>query len=180
MFSVLTLLEIITTAIWLMLPAYIPNICAALVGRGIAIDFGKMFRDGRRILGDGKTYRGFILGVLSGIVVGLVQNFTVPYIGYPDFTTSVLICLPLGAMTGDVVKSFFKRRFGLKQGVPLRLVDQLDLVLGAWALTYAFSREWFITNFTLQVMIVVLVITPILHKTVNVIGYKLGKKDVPW
>jgi len=170
----------ITTAIWLMLPAYVPNTCAALVGGGTAIDFGKMFRDGRRILGDGKTYRGFVLGVLSGIIIGMAQNFVAPDVGYPDFAASALICLPLGAMIGDLVKSFLKRRVGFEQGAPLPLVDQLDLVLGAWALTYAFSHEWFVTNFTLWVMVAVLIITPVLHKIVNIIGYKLGKKDVPW
>ncbi|MDI6888132.1 MAG: CDP-2,3-bis-(O-geranylgeranyl)-sn-glycerol synthase [Methanocellales archaeon] len=176
----LTLLEIITTAIWLMLPAYVPNTCAALVGGGTAIDFGKTFRDGRRILGDGKTYRGFVLGVLTGVVVGIGQNLVAPDIEYPVFATSALIFLPLGAMIGDLVKSFLKRRAGFEQGAPLPLIDQLDLVLGAWAFTYVFSHEWFVTNFTLWVMILVIIITPVLHIIVNIIGYKLGKKDVPW
>jgi len=174
------LIEIITTAIWLMMPAYVPNTCAALVGGDTAIDFGKTFRDGKRILGDGKTYRGFVLGVLSGIIIGMAQNFVAPDIGCPIFATSALICLPLGAMIGDLVKSFLKRRVGFKQGAPLPLIDQLDLVLGAWALTYVFSHEWFVTNFTLWVIVIVLIITPVLHKIVNIIGYKLGKKDVPW
>jgi len=124
------LFEIIMTAIWLMLPAYVPNTCAALVGG--------------------------------------------------DTPISALICLPSGAMTGDLVKSFLKRRVGFKQGAPLPLVDQLDLVVGAWVFTYVFSHGWFVANFTLWVMLVILIITPVLHITVNIIGYKLGKKDVPW
>jgi len=174
------LFEIIMTAIWLMLPAYVPNTCAALVGGDTPIDFGKTFRDGRQILGDGKTYRGLIFGIISGVVVGMGQNVVVPNVGYPVFTTSALICLPSGAMTGDLVKSFLKRRVGFKQGAPLPLVDQLDLVVGAWVFTYVFSHGWFVANFTLWVMLVILIITPVLHITVNIIGYKLGKKDVPW
>jgi len=30
------------------------------------------------------------------------------------------------------------------------------------------------------VWIVILVLTPLLHRTVNIIGYKLGLKKVPW
>lgn len=31
--------------------------------------------DGRRILGDGKTYGGFFTGVLFGLLVGIVQTW---------------------------------------------------------------------------------------------------------
>jgi CDP-2,3-bis-(O-geranylgeranyl)-sn-glycerol synthase len=65
-------------AFWLMLPAYIPNNCAALFGGGTPLDGGRIFSDGRRTLGDGKTYRGTIAGTVCGILVGLLQNQIAP------------------------------------------------------------------------------------------------------
>ena len=56
-----------------MLPAYVPNSAAAALGGGIPIDGYRTWRDGRRIFGDGKTVRGFIGGVASGCIVGIVQ-----------------------------------------------------------------------------------------------------------
>ncbi len=43
------------SALWIMLPAYLPNPVAALCGGGTPIDNGKNYSDGKRIFGDGKT-----------------------------------------------------------------------------------------------------------------------------
>ena len=56
-----------------MVPAYVPNPVAALCGGGTPIDFDRNHSDGRRLLGDGKTYRGLACGVLAGITVGALQ-----------------------------------------------------------------------------------------------------------
>ena len=42
-------------ALWIMLPAYVPNPVAALLGGGTPIDLRKNYSDGNRIFGDGKT-----------------------------------------------------------------------------------------------------------------------------
>ena len=55
-------LVLIGSAIWVMLPAYLPNNIAALTGGGMPVDLGKNWSDGKRILGDGKTIRGFAGG----------------------------------------------------------------------------------------------------------------------
>ena len=64
------LYEIIIQALWLIIPAYIANASAVLVGGGTPIDFGKNWKDGRRILGDGKTWNGLIVGAFFGITSG--------------------------------------------------------------------------------------------------------------
>jgi len=166
-----------------MLPAYIPNPSAALFGGGRPIDFGRRLNDGYRIFGDGKTYRGLIIGTLCGILIGLIQNILSPYIGLPQFPISALFCLSFGALLGDLIKSFFKRRLGLERGAPLPLIDQLDFVFGSWLLSFIFVREWFLNSFLYKygnIMIVVLIITPLLHLSVNYIGYRLGVKKEPW
>lgn len=185
------MIDLIVLSIWLMLPAYLANPFAALLGGGTPIDMGKNFSDNKRILGDGKTYRGFVLGSVCGATVGFIQILIAPYIapylsGYIDpqlfMHTSylALLTMPVGGLLGDMTKSFFKRRMGFERGAMMPLVDQLDFVIGAWALTYIADPAWITGNFTWQIMITILVITPLLHLATNFIGFKIGKKDVPW
>jgi CDP-2,3-bis-(O-geranylgeranyl)-sn-glycerol synthase len=175
----------IITAIWLMLPAYLPNNFAVLFGGGTPIDFGQTFQDGRRTLGDGKTYRGTIAGTACGILVGLLLNLIAPSVGLPTFGVGlgqipVLVGLSFGAMLGDIVAAFFKRRLGLKRGAKLFIIDQLDFVIGSWVLTMILAPQWFWQNFTPEIMITVLIVTPILHRITNIIGYRIGAKREPW
>ena len=173
--------DTILVAIWLMLPAYLPNPFAATFGRGVTIDFGRNFIDGKRIFGDGKTYIGLFAGTAAGITIGVVQMTIGPDLPFfPVFTLKSILCLPIGSVLGDLGMSFLKRRIGLARGAPFPVADQLDFVAGAWLLTYLFEREWFISNFTTWIVVTVLIITPVLHRITNIIGYKLGKKDVPW
>ncbi len=164
-----------------MLPAYIANPTAVVFGGGKAIDFGKNWRDGRRILGDGKTFRGLVGGTACGIVIGLIQRqvasgneiFVIP-------SMTAIITLSFGALLGDMVKSFFKRRAGFERGAELPVIDQLDFVAGAWVLTYVFDPQWFLDNFTFWIIITVLVLTPVLHRLTNIIGYYIKVKKEPW
>jgi len=173
------MLELIAVAFWLMLPAYLSNPMAVLTGGGTPVDFGRSWR-GKRILGDGKTWRGLLGGTACGIVLALVLNLVAPAIGAPTFSAAAVVCLPLGAMLGDMLESVIKRRVGLKRGAPLPVADQLDFLVGAWLLIAVFDWGWFSSSFTPWVAVAALVLTPVLHVGVNYIGYKLGKKDVPW
>jgi CDP-2,3-bis-(O-geranylgeranyl)-sn-glycerol synthase len=177
------MLSLVIDALWLMLPAYVPNSSAVLFAGKTPVDFGHNFFDGRRIFGPGKTLRGLIGGTLSGIAVGLflqlIKEST--QLGVPSFEPiSVIVTLSLGAMLGDLTMSFLKRRLGLDRGSPLPVADQLDFVVGAWVLTYIFFSDWFVQNFTLPVIVVLLILSPLLHVAVNFVGYKLGKKKEPW
>jgi CDP-2,3-bis-(O-geranylgeranyl)-sn-glycerol synthase len=181
--SVDSFLIALLSALWIMLPAYIPNSAAALLGGGIPIDGGRMHRDGRRLLGDGKTWRGFILGISTGIVIGLLQIWIRQAAGWevlPVLTVLAVILLATGALLGDLVKSYFKRRRGMERGASWPVADQYDLVAGAFALVLIFDYPWFISTITLPILVIILIITPILHKTVNVIGYLIRVKEVPW
>ena len=63
----------IATALWAMGPAYVPNNAAVLAGGGDPIAGGRAWR-GRRLLGDGKTWRGSAAGTLAGVALALVLN----------------------------------------------------------------------------------------------------------
>jgi len=70
--------ETVVVAIWVMLPAYIPNNVAVLAGGGRPIDAGRTLGDGKRMLGDGKTWRGTAFGTVAGVALALVLNAITP------------------------------------------------------------------------------------------------------
>jgi CDP-2,3-bis-(O-geranylgeranyl)-sn-glycerol synthase len=171
------------SALWIMLPAYIPNPVAALCGGGVPVDFCKNFRDGRRILGDGKTFRGLFLGISAGILVGALQiylaaSFPLPML--PAHTFTSVSVLAAGALLGDICKSFFKRRLGWERGDRWPVADQYDLVAGSFFLMLIIDPSWIFGNVTIFIFLIILIITPVLHRAVNIIGFYTGVKDVPW
>jgi len=166
-----------------MLPAYLPNPVAALLGGGTPIDGGRNFSDGRRLFGDGKTFRGLFFGVLAGIGIGLVQIWVYNISGFtslPQHTPLSIFLLALGALLGDLAKSFFKRRLGKDRGAKWPVADQYDLVIGAFVLLLIFDYGWVATNITLPVIVIILILTPVLHRATNIIGYLIKVKEVPW
>jgi CDP-2,3-bis-(O-geranylgeranyl)-sn-glycerol synthase len=170
-------------ALWIMLPAYVPNPVAALLGGGTPIDFGKNYSDGRRIFGDGKTWRGLACGILAGIITGLILMGAagrIPAAVIPQHTLLSVILLSTGALLGDLVKSFFKRRFNRERGSPWPVADQYDLVAGSFLLLLIGDPAWLLATVTIPVLVVILIITPILHRATNIIGYVFRIKEVPW
>jgi CDP-2,3-bis-(O-geranylgeranyl)-sn-glycerol synthase len=136
-----------------------------------------------RILGDGKTYRGFVSGVLGGILVGFVQIWiqgAVDVTFLPAHTPLSVTLLAVGALLGDLAKSFFKRRLKKQSGEKWPIADQYDLVAGSFLLLALFDPDWLFSAVTLPVLFWILVLTPLLHKIANVVGYYAGVKDVPW
>lgn len=176
-------LTALISALWIMIPAYLPNSAAALFGGGKAIDLGRNWNDGRRILGDGKTWRGFFGGVLSGIITGIIliwaRNFW-GLIWLPEQTLLSVTLLAAGALLGDLIKSFFKRRLDRNRGDEWLIADQYDLVAGAFLLLVIFDWGWVIANITPLILLWILIITPLLHRAVNIIGFIMGVKEVPW
>lgn len=184
-------IEIVLMGIWLTIPAYVANPSAVLFGGGAPMDFGKKLKDGERILGDGKTWRGFFGGAFLGFLIGMIQVaasslFDDEHFGfgrYPDFLVVITI-LAFGALFGDLIGSFVKRRFKIKRGQKAPGLDQYDFLMGAWVLVLIFKSQWFLEHFIywpyILAIITVIILTPFLHRGVNILGYKIGKKDVPW
>jgi len=177
--------SVVVTALWAMLPAYVPNNAAVLAGGGRPIDGGRTM-GGRRLLGDGKTWRGTAAGTLAGVALALALNAVhgdaADLLGtaIPEFSLAAALGLALGAMCGDIGASFLKRRTGRERGAPFPVLDQLDFVVGALALATLLAPGWVFDVFTLPVVAVVVVVTPLLHVVTNGIAYALGFKDEPW
>ncbi|MFC6837101.1 CDP-2,3-bis-(O-geranylgeranyl)-sn-glycerol synthase [Halomarina ordinaria] len=179
------MLEAVARAVWAMLPAYVPNNAAVLFGGGRPIDGGREW-GGRRLLGDGKTWRGTLAGTLVGTALSVLLNRLAPAAeartdwSLPRFSLRSGVALAFGAMAGDIAGSFFKRRTGLARGEMALGLDQLDFVAGALALARACSPRWFARTFTRPTVAVVLLLTPLLHVLTNAIAYGLGLKDEPY
>jgi CDP-2,3-bis-(O-geranylgeranyl)-sn-glycerol synthase len=179
------------SGIWLMLPALLPNSAAVIFGGGPPVDFGKSWHD-KRILGDGKTWCGLIGGCSAGVALGLVcMMIAFPFDSetlwgfgsYPE-ALGVIFVLSFGSLLGDMGGSFLKRRFSVERGAKMPILDQYDFLMGSIILVLIFYPDWFIGNYWdgsgWIALITLLVAVPLLHRGVNIIGYKMGKKDVPW
>lgn len=185
------LMWVALSGLWLMLPSLLPNSAAVLFGGGTPIDFGKSWR-GKRIFGDGKTWSGLVGGVSAGVSSGIVLLFiaypfdSVNFWGFGDcpWNVVVIFVLSLGSLLGDLAGSFVKRRLGIERGEKAPVLDQYNFAIGSIVLILIFFPDWFIGNFIegehILALAVFLIAVPILHRAVNVIGYKMGKKDVPW
>jgi CDP-2,3-bis-(O-geranylgeranyl)-sn-glycerol synthase len=185
------LLLLVLLGFWLMLPSFLPNSAAVVFGGGAPVDLGRSWR-GKRLLGDGKTWRGLVGGICAGISLGIIQLYIafpfdrLDYFGFGGFPENlgVVVALAAGSLLGDMAGSFVKRRLDIGRGAKAPLMDQYTFLLGSFLLALLAFPDWVLDNFWRNdgwvSLLAVLVITPLLHRGVNIIGYKMGLKKVPW
>jgi len=164
-------------------PAYTANGMALIVGGGKPLDGGRNLRDGKRILGDGKTVRGTFLGILFGVLAALAISLAAsPIYGNSLFQGCFLVGVTasMGAVSGDLLGSFAKRRFDIPSGYPVPLLDQLDFILMALLFAYLANLFWKVIVFTPTVTLTIVIVTPFVHIIGNLIVYKAGRKKHPW
>jgi len=180
--------------LWLLLPAYIANAFATLPrGRGPPMDFGRTWpRDGERVLGPSKTWSGFLFAGFAAMPFGLLEAWLIliapPSLRLvPVLAPTVAAAVPLaalltfGAMTGDALGSFVKRRLRRPSGTRTFLLDQLPFVLVPVGLGFAAYPALFGQVFGSGYAVVwVLVFTLGLHAVFNWVGFQAGLKRVPW
>lgn len=156
-------------AIWFFLPAGLANGAPVIANKipyinkwETPLDIGKTWRD-KRILGNNKTWRGLAVGSLTGGVTSIVT-----YLIYPEAINYVSLSilsptldmffvgfsLGFGALFGDAVESFFKRRSGVKPGNTWFPFDQIDYIIGglifvspfvilSWGMNLLILTTWF-------------------------------------
>ena len=179
-------------AFFFIMPAYFANGSAPIFGKsGHPIDGGRKFKNGFRVLGDGKTWEGSLGGLIVGIITGyllyllrydihgllvkcsLEASSEVLYLLDRMFP-SLSITLSFGAIFGDIIGAFFKRRLGLPRGAPLLFLDQLDFLI------FAILMSTPCYSLRLEVIMILLVLTPGIHLISNMGGYLLKLKKEPW
>jgi|TARA_B100000123_G_scaffold85397_1_gene61755 CDP-2,3-bis-(O-geranylgeranyl)-sn-glycerol synthase len=191
----LSLLNAIITVLWIMGPAYIANSVAVLTGGKYPIDQGRTLSDGNRILGDGKTWSGLLGGTLGGIMFGIILDSGDGRMALERLTgeehvqslwsenpVMVFFLLSFGALFGDMAASFYKRRQNLLRGDKFAILDMYDFIFMSLLLCIIFQRDWLLSWILdgWAPLFTVLILTPFLHRGVNIIGYNIGVKNEPW
>ncbi len=169
------------------LPAGVANMSPVFFRRSLRVldrpvDGGRQWH-GQALFGNHKTWRGMVVATVCGglfflVLWELAYWWPMTSEWYP-FAMSALpwwfgFLFSAGAITGDLVKSFFKRRVGVSPGVRWFPFDQLDFLIGA-----AVVAEFFV-DFTVLHWIIIVLVGPVLHVLVNHIGFTLRLKDTPW
>lgn len=173
------------TTLYFILPAYFSNGGALAFGGGTPVDFGKTDSKGIRWIGDGVTWRGLAAGTLIGMLTGAIQGYLAPFILssigpylitpiVTDVSGGILIgfLLGFGALLGDALGSFLKRRIGIGRGKPAPFLDQLDFIIVALILVSP------IVKLNLLFVVTAILLTLIIHLIANGGAYLLGIKDV--
>jgi CDP-2,3-bis-(O-geranylgeranyl)-sn-glycerol synthase len=161
--------------ILILIPLYVANSTALFLGGKTPIDFNVKFFDKKPFLGKGKTIKGTFLGILAGIISVLIVYFY--FQGKVPVIQNYLyygILLAIGAITGDLLGSFIKRRFDIERGKPVLLLDQLDFVV----IGILFSSP--VHAISIEAFLLICLITLVMHKISNFIAFKFKLKKVPW
>jgi CDP-2,3-bis-(O-geranylgeranyl)-sn-glycerol synthase len=180
------ILMLILKSLYFMLPAYIANgipvfMMDKLKFLAVPMDFGKKWR-GKPILGSHKTWRGFISAIIAGLIVFAIQRSLydqgyfrgISLFNYTEQSIWIGVLLGAGAIIGDAVKSFFKRRTDHKPGTPWIPFDQLDYVVGALLFcAIIYVPSW-------QAIIIIIIGSFLIHVTANHLAYYLKIKEVKW
>lgn len=203
--QMIDLINIIIGCVIFIFPAFVANGVPTILGKGkrfnAPIDGGRLWRDNKRILGDGKTIRGFVSGVVCGMASCVAIIIMAHYSGYPlafmnlievgvlynllyivginlgangIFLGSLVgFLLGSGALIGDMIGSFIKRRSGLQRGESYPFMDQLGFLIVAMVFVYM------VIPWPLIWLLVLLPITLGLHISLNMLGYVVGIQEVP-
>ena len=169
---------------YLMLPAYFANMAPVMVKRinlfVFPIDFNKKLNK-KPVLGKNKTFRGLFFGVVFAVIVSYLQ-FRLYNMGFLknisffDYQRWFLfgLLMGFGALIGDLVKSFFKRRLGIWPGEMFVPFDQMDFVIGSLLFVMPVFR------LTLWIFIISLLLSFVLHIIVNHLAFYLKIRNEKW
>lgn len=174
--------------IWLLLPAYFANMFASLSRKYKAfnfmaypVDFKKNLGK-KRILGDHKTFRGYFFGILAAVIIAIIQyglyqfNFFInlSFYNYNYYPLLFGFLMGFGALFGDSIGAFIKRRFNIVPGQRMLVIDQVMFVIFALALTC------FVFVPSIWIWVVSVALTFVLHIIVNHIAFYLKINKNKW
>lgn len=168
------------TLLYLFVPAFVANSTPVIV-KNLPVLCSWNTPVHARWFGTNKTYRGFLCGIALGMAASLLQYALrdVPVLQgitllheTPGKSALVGFLLGFGALFGDAVESFVKRRMGLPPGRALPFWDGADYIIGGLVLLAPLYVV------PLQGMFFLLVAGPLLSLASNMLAYAFGMKDV--
>ncbi len=184
------MLHDILFALWFLLPAAMANVSPILTNKipgfkdwQTPIDGGRMYH-GMPLLGPHKTWRGLVSGIIMATIVLWLQQLLVARtawaetlagsVDYKQLPTLILGPLfGLGAIGGDAIESFFKRRLRIPSGHSWIPLDQLDYSIGGILVSLPFV----ILRPALYAWMLVLYF--VIHLGSSYLGWRTGFKEWP-
>src|SRR3989344_8495801 len=169
--------SLIFQSLYFFLPAYIANMAPVLFKWIPFLDTPIH----EKLFGAHKTWRGIVVAALTGMLIFGLQKYL--YIGgfqqwalidYSDFPVWLGLCLGLGAILGDLVKSYYKRKDGIAPGEKWIPFDQLDFVVGG------IIGSFFMYVPNAEVVLILLVASFFLHIAATKIAYWIGLRKEKW
>ncbi len=167
------------TLLYLYLPAFVANAVPVLIRWVPGFTQWNTPLD-KKLFGAHKTYRGLIMGMLFAVLTGAIQFyvdqsalFTRFHALHPTLPRALLMggLLGMGALGGDLVKSFCKRKIGIAPGKPWLPGDGVDYIIGAMiVLSPVFLPS-------LKGILFLLIAAPLLSLLANTTSYLLGWKE---
>lgn len=159
-----------------LIPAYIANITPVLLYRfKILEEYAYPIHE--IYFGENKTVRGYYGAIITGSITGLIQYVLVVFFGTSVgsvFSSNKIILgaflLSVGAISGDLIKSFLKRKFHKNSGEMWFPFDYIDFILGS----FIFSGMFLF--FSIWKIAVVLVFFAFFTPLFNYISKSLGIK----
>ena len=186
------LMDLLRTIV-IFIPAMTANTFAPFTGGGVPVDFGRSRPDGRRYLGDGKTWRGFIGGSLGAAGLGFTLLLAMHFAGIRSIGNSLwgpiphnivlIMVMPVGSLVGDMIGSFIKRAMNRPRGTRTFLLDQWDYLLGSVLFLLPFYPWWYrylIADNHWISLVLFPIVAYMAHVIANRIGYWIGVKKEPW
>ena len=169
---------------YLMMPAYFANMAPVMAKKinlfAVPIDLNKQLSN-KPILGKNKTFRGLIFGIIFSVIIAYLQfllhNFeffkSISFLDYQQWPWFGFM-MGFGALTGDLIKSFFKRRLGIKPGEKFIPFDQTDFVVGALVFIMP------VLSITFKIFFTSILLSFALHIAVNHIAFYWGIRNEKW
>lgn len=167
-------------SLYFMLPAYVANMTPVFFRKVPFLDYPLDFKlklNNQPLLGKNKTFRGLFFGVLFAIVTAYIQYLFFPSkLSVADYFNWLLLgfLLGFGALLGDAVKSFFKRRLGVRPGQRFLPWDQIDHAIGA----LVFGSFVFMPS--LAMIVTIIVASCVFQILAAHLGFYLGIRGEKW
>jgi CDP-2,3-bis-(O-geranylgeranyl)-sn-glycerol synthase len=147
---------ILSTLALILLANGLPALLGLLLGPGRPLDGGRRLQDGRPLFGPTKTVRG-VLAALAATPLAAVA------LGLP---WRVGLLIALGAMLGDLLASFVKRRLGFPSSAKASLLDTVpESLIPVLLIMGHLGLDWLdLALLTLAFAVLDLVLTPLGHR----------------
>lgn len=179
-------------ALWLFAPLLFAAGVAAVVQKRNwlrwarrPVDGGRTWR-GRRIFGDNKTWRGFLVAVVASAAFATLQArglvdvaADLRAVDWAEIPAAPFgAAMGLGAMLGELPNSFVKRRLDIAPGttttgarsVLFYLWDQIDLLTGAWPSIWPWVQP------SLLLVAASFALALLVHPLLSLIGWLVGAR----